>query len=315
MSANGKLAFLYAGQGSQKKGMGQDLYNEYQAFKNVIDTIALDFDIKSLMFEDAEGLLNITRYTQPAMAAFAAGVTDILRENGINPDYCAGLSLGEYSALYCAGVFDRDTFIDLVAFRGRVMDDAAKGLECKMSAVLGMESADVADVCSRVCESGEYGYVTVSNYNCKGQYVICGDVEAVAKAEELLKERGAKRCVPLKVSGPFHTKFMQPAADALKEKFAGIKFNEMQFPVLFNTTADEIKEDETIPELLEKQVRSSIYMEDTILNLERLGVTKIIEIGPGKALSGFVKKTAPSIETYSIEDVDGLRKVLADFKK
>ena len=213
-----RLAFLFAGQGSQKVGMGKDFYESRPEFAEILDAVNLDFDLKELMFSGPEEQLSQTRYTQPCMAAFAAGVTAILKKEGITPDYVAGLSLGEYSALHAAGVFDAKTLVELVAFRGKAMEEAAKGIACKMSAVMGMESGTLQEVCEKAC--GQTGkYVTVSNFNCTGQYVICGEEEAVAAAETLAKEAGAKRSMPLKVNGPFHTKFMQPAGEALKKKF------------------------------------------------------------------------------------------------
>lgn len=305
-----KVAFLYAGQGSQKVGMGKDFYENCPEFAEILDSVNLDFDIKNLMFNGPEEQLSQTRYTQPCMAAFAAGVTAILKKEGIKADYVAGLSLGEYSALHSAGVFDAKTLVELVAFRGKAMEEAAKGIECKMSAVMGMESKALQELCDKVCaETGKY--VTVSNFNCTGQYVVCGEEEAVTAVEALAKEAGAKRCMPLKVSGPFHTKFMQPAGEALAQKFKEISFGEMQVPVIFNTVANELPEGKTIPELLVQQVQSSIYMEDTIKLLEAKGVDTIVEIGPGKALSGFVKRTATGMTSYTIEDMDSLNAALA----
>ena len=309
-----KLAFLFAGQGSQKVGMGKDFYESRPEFAEILDAVNLDFDLKELMFSGPEEQLSQTRYTQPCMAAFAAGVTAILKKEGITPDYVAGLSLGEYSALHAAGVFDAKTLVELVAFRGKAMEEAAKGIACKMSAVMGMESGTLQEVCEKAC--GQTGkYVTVSNFNCTGQYVICGEEEAVAAAETLAKEAGAKRSMPLRVSGPFHTKFMQPAGEALKKKFNEISFEEMQIPVIFNTVADELPADKTIPELLVQQVQSSIYMEDTIKLLSAKGVDTIVEIGPGKVLSGFVKRTAPEMISYAVEDMESLQTALEALKE
>lgn len=308
-----KIAFLYAGQGSQKVGMGKDLYENRLEFAEVLDDVSLDFDVKQLMFEGPEEQLSQTRYTQPCMAAFAAGVTAILKSEGIVPEYVAGLSLGEYSALHAVGVFDAKTLVELVAFRGKAMEDAAKGIECKMSAVMGLESKALQEICEKACaETGKY--VTVSNFNCTGQYVVCGEEEAVAAAEVLAKEAGAKRCMPLKVSGPFHTKFMEPAGRALKNRFEEMTFGEMQVSVIFNTVANELPADKTIQELLVQQVQSSIYMEDTIKLLEAKGVDTIVEIGPGKVLAGFVKRTAADMTSYSIEDMDSLNKTLEALK-
>ncbi len=311
-----KLAFLYAGQGSQKVGMGKDLYDNNDTFKNVIDKVqgAVNIDLKKLMFEGNMEDLSQTKYTQPCMAAYAAGVTKILKENGIEPDYVAGLSLGEYSALNCAEVFDEETLVKLVAFRGNAMEEAAKGIECKMSAVMGLDSEILDKICEDICNEGK-GYVTVSNYNCKGQYVVCGDNVAVEKAEIMAKEAGAKRCMPLKVSGPFHTKFMNPAAEALKEYFADVNFLDMKYPVIFNTTARELQENESIKDILVKQVANSIYMEKTIEYLEAKGVDTVIEIGPGKALSGFIKRTSDKITAYAIENIEDMNKVIELFGK
>lgn len=302
------IAFLYAGQGSQKVGMGKDLYENDEIFKATIDNVDLDFDMKSLMFDGPMETLSDTKYTQPCLAAFAAGVTKILYSKGIKPGYTAGLSLGEYSALYAAGVFDEETLIKLVAFRGSEMSKAAEGISCKMSAVMGMDSKTLEKICNEI--SSDDSYVTVSNYNCKGQYVICGDEAAVSKVEEKAKEAGAKRCIPLKVSGPFHTKFMKPAGDALKEYFETIEFGQMSIPVVFNTTATTLQEGESIKDILVKQVQSSIHMEDIIVFLKEQGVDTVVEIGPGKALSGFVKKTEPDIKTYVIEDYESLKNVI-----
>ena len=305
-----KLGFLYAGQGSQHAGMGADLYERYPAFRAVLDSAEVDFDLKKVSFEDPDGIINQTRYTQPCMVAFAAGMTAVLREKGITPAVAAGLSLGEYSALHAAGVFDAATAIRLVAFRGRAMEEAAAGRESAMMAVLNLDRAPLQACCGA---AADLGCVVIANYNCPGQLVIGGEQAAVDKAAGLAKELGARRCMPLKVSGPFHTSLLAPAGDALREKFKEITFGEMRIPVLFNCLGREMGPGDTIPALLEKQVQSSVYMEDTIRRLAQLGVDTIVEIGPGKALSGFVKKTAPAIKTYAVEtcaDVDALSAAL-----
>ena len=306
-----KLAFLYAGQGSQHVGMGRDLYEAYPAFRQVLDSAPVDFDLKKLCFEGPEEQLNDTRYTQPCMVAFAAGVTALLKEAGIVPEYAAGLSLGEYSALQCAGVFDAPTAISLVAFRGQAMASAVQGRPCGMAAVLGMDRESLKAVCE---EASELGVVECTNFNCPGQIVISGDAAAVDKAGELAKAAGAKRVLPLKVSGPFHTSLMSPAGDALREKFKSVTFGEMELPVLFNCLGDLKGERDTIPNLLEQQVQSSVYLEDTIRRLHELGVDTVVEIGPGRALSGFVKKTAKEIKCYPVETAQELEAAIAALK-
>ena len=306
-----KVAFLYAGQGSQHVGMGQDLYEQYPQFREIFDNAQLDFDLKKLCFEGPEETLSQTQYTQPCMVAFAAGVTAILRDAGIRPELAAGLSLGEYSALHAAGVFDAQTAISLVAFRGKAMAEAVTGRPCGMAAILQLDRDKLQAACDG---ASDVGVVEIANYNCPGQLVIAGDAAAVDKASLLAKEAGARRVVPLKVSGPFHTSLMSPAGDALREKFKTVHFGAMDFPVLFNCKGDVMAEGDTIPALLERQVQSSVYMEDTIRRMAEMGVDTIVEIGPGKALSGFVRKTVKEIKTYPVETVKDLEAAIAALK-
>ncbi len=306
-----KLAFVYAGQGSQRVGMGRDFYEEYPDFRAVLDSAPVDFDLKKLCFEGPEDRLAQTRMTQPCMVAFAVGVTDLLARRGIRPTAAAGLSLGEYSALYTAGVLDRDTVLKTVAVRGRVMEEAAADLDCAMTAVLALDREKLQAACDR---ASHLGVVQICNYNCPGQLVIGGERAAVDRAGELAKELGAKRCMPLKVSGPFHTSLMKPAGDALAAYFQTVSFHEEQMPVYFNCKGDVMETADTVPALLERQVQSSVYFEDTIRAMERDGVDTIVEIGPGKTLTSFVKKTAPTITTYCIDTAADLEQVAAALK-
>ena len=301
-----KLGFLYAGQGSQHPGMGADLYETYPAFRAVLDSAEVDFDLKEVSFYDENGVLNQTRYTQPCMVAFAAGLTAVLAEKGFTPDVAAGLSLGEYSALHAAGVLDAVTAVKLVAFRGQAMERAAAGRPSAMVAVMGLDRAPLH---AAVEEAQSLGCVVIANYNCPGQLVIGGEKLAVDKASALAKEMGARRCVPLKVSGPFHTPLMAPAGEELKERFRSTAFGEMKLPVIFNCLGREKQEEESIPDLLVRQVQRSVFMEDSIRAMADMGVDAIVEIGPGKALSGFVKKTVPGLPVVAVEtvaDVEGL---------
>ena len=306
-----KLAFVYAGQGSQHVGMGKDFYQEFPLFAQVFDHAPVDFDLKKLCFEGPEEQLSQTRYTQPCMAAFAVGVTDLLYQEGIRPQLAAGLSLGEYSALYAAGVFSRGTVISTVALRGRAMEEAAAGLDCGMTAVLGLDREKLQQACDG---AAELGVVQICNYNCPGQLVIGGEKAAVDKAGELAKELGAKRCMPLKVSGPFHTRLMKPAGDALASHFKTIDFRPMALPVYFNCLGGPMDAGDNIPALLERQVQSSVYWEDTIRRMEAEGVDTVVEIGPGKALSGFFKKTAPGIRTCHIDTAADFHSVVSALK-
>ncbi|MDO4960991.1 MAG: ACP S-malonyltransferase [Eubacteriales bacterium] len=303
-----KYAFLYAGQGSQHAGMGKDLYEAFETFRSSIDESAavLDFDLKKVMFEDPDGVINQTRYTQPVMAAFAVAMTKLLKEKGISPSVAAGLSLGEYAALYAAGVFDAETVVRTVAFRGAAMEEAAEGIDCAMNAVLGLDREKLKAACDKASDEG---VVVMANLNCPGQIVIGGEKKAVEIASEYAIELGARRAMPLKVSGPFHTPFMAPAGEKLKNYFKDISFGSEQIPVIYNCLGTEKKPEDKTEELLIKQVQSSVFMEDSIRTIAGMDIDMIIEIGPGSVLSGFVKKTTKDVPVISVETVKDLEKI------
>lgn len=307
----GKIGFVYAGQGSQVVGMGKSFYDNYQVAKDVFDQIDLDIDVKKLCFEGPIEELSKTSNTQPCMVTVAIIATRLLKENGIVPDYVAGLSLGEYSALNAAGVLTDNDAIDLVRFRGQAMERAAAGIESKMFAIIGLDRELLNEA---VNEAKDLGFVAIANYNCPGQLVIAGEVDAVTKASELALEKGARRAIPLNTSGPFHTELLAPASKELKEKFTTVTFNEMQIPVVFNSSAKELEPGTSIAKMLEKQVMSSVYFEDSIRYMISKGVDTIIEIGPGKVLSGFIRKIDKSIKTYQVEDQASLEKTLMGLK-
>jgi len=307
------LAFLYAGQGSQKEKMGEDFYNAYPQVRDIFDNKSAGFDISDTCFNASIETLTQTRYTQACMAAFGAAVTRLLYEEGIKPDYTAGLSLGEYSALHAAGVFDVDTMLSLLAYRGKIMQESTAGLDTKMAAVIGLTEEQVISACAKATGEG-LGLAAPANFNSVGQIVIGGGAAAVDKAMELCNEAGAKRCLPLNVSAPFHTLYMEEASALMGKALAKATFNEMQIPVIHNATADVLKGSQTVAELLEVQVKMPVLFQKTIEKLAELGVKTVIEIGPGNVISGFIKKTAPSIETYVIDDIDSFKKVIAEVK-
>lgn len=300
-----KIAFLYAGQGSQVVGMGKSFYDNYDSAKELYDQYPT---LRDLSFNGPLAELSLTANTQPAMVLVAEIVTNLLREANIKPDYVAGLSLGEYSALYGAGVFSAKQAIDLVSFRGYAMTEAAKGIDSKMLAIIGLDRQLVKEAVAKVKE----GIVEISNYNTPAQIVIGGEDPAVDLAGAYAKELGAKRVIPLNTSGPFHTSLLKGAGDALRKRFAKEEFQPMQVPVIFNATAKEIASDQTIKGLLELQVQSAVYFQDTIEYLKDQGVDTIIEIGPGKVLSGFVKKMTKEIRCYQVEDKESLEKTIKE---
>lgn len=302
------LAFVYAGQGSQHAGMGRDLYQEFDAYREVIDGLDVDFDLKQVSFEGPEDILQRTEYTQPCMVAFAAGVSAMLAEEGFTPQMAAGLSLGEYSALQAAGVFDAQTAVSLAAFRGQAMEEAVRDIPCGMTAVLGLEREKLQEACDK---ASVLGVVSIANYNCPMQLVIGGAKPAVDEAARLALEAGARRCQPLRVSGPFHTALMDEAATRLHGEFSHTSFGEMSFPVIFNATARPMAQDESLPELLERQVHQSVLFEDSVRYMAEQGIDTVVEIGPGRALSGFIRKTVKGIKTYTIEDAASFRQTVA----
>ena len=310
-----KTGFLFAGQGSQKPGMGKDFYDIYPQFRRVFDM--LKPEEKETAFSGPAEKLSDTRFTQPVMVAFAAGLTAVLRTYGIDAKMAAGLSLGEYSALCAAGVFTPEDAIKLVRIRAAEMYKAAMGIECAMTAVLGSDRKTVENCCKMASEVTSK-WVQPANYNCPGQIVISGEKEAVQEASALLSQHGAKRCISLPVSGPFHTAFMEPAGKVLRKELAAINHGTMKFPVIFNATGAEKKESETIAELLVKQVSSPVYFEDSLRAMENAGIDTYIEIGPGKALSGFVSKTlgkkGNSVKVLNIETVSDLETVVKQLK-
>ena len=263
------------------------------------------------MFHGEESELSKTRYTQPSMSAFAAGITEVLKENGIVPDGALGLSLGEYGALYAAGVFDISEYIPLTAFRGRAMEEAAMGKNTVMSAVLGLEAKKIEEVCTAVD-----GFVEVTNYNCPGQYVICGEEEAVIRAEEGLKEAGAKRCIRLNVTAPFHTKLLKEAGEKLSEYFSKMTFNEPKITLALNLTGKLYEKGDNLKDIMAKQAQSAIHFEDCAKAMLSEGFDRFIEIGPGNVLSGFVKKTAAAIgakaDIITIQNKEDLEKVIGN---
>ncbi len=306
-------AFLYAGQGSQHAGMGKDLYETFPEFREAFERASAQvkgFDLKTVCFEGPEEILHETRYTQPCMTAFAVSMTEVLKHKGILPQYTAGLSLGEYGALEAAGVLDFETTVRTVDFRGQAMAAASHGIDCGMTAILGLTEDRAAACCDR---AKEVGRVSVCNLNCPGQVVIGGEAAAVSKASELAAEAGARRCIPLKVSGPFHTAFMKPAGDQLGAYFKELSFRTPECVVMYNVLGHENDarlnpdgREWSIPELLELQVQRPVRMEDCIRRMLTLGVDQFVEIGPGKTLAGFVRKTAKDmgISTYEVVSLE-----------
>lgn len=302
-----KTAFLFAGQGAQYLGMARDLYDQYDVVKATFEEASqvLGYDVRELIDQNEEKL-NQTRYTQPAILTTSVAIYLLLAEKGIQPDMVAGLSLGEYSALVAAGALDFKTAVSLVAKRGAFMEKAAPAGSGKMVAVLNAEVSLIEAACQT---ASQLGVVSPANYNTPSQIVIGGDTAAVDKAVQLLKEAGVKRLIPLNVSGPFHTALLKPASEQLAQVLAETEFADFQLPLVGNTEAD-IMEAGRIKELLTRQVMEPVRFYDSIAKMQEAGVTEFIEIGPGKVLSGFMKKIDKSAVVHSVESVDTLTALL-----
>ena len=310
-----QFAFVFPGQGSQTVGMLSEMAANYPIVEETFAeaSAALGYDLWALTQQGPAEELNKTWQTQPALLTASVALYRVWQQQGgKTPALMAGHSLGEYSALQAAGVFTPREAIAMAAFRGKAMEEAAQGMESAMYAVLNLDRNTLEEVCRKASEKGP---VYLANYNCPGQIVIGGGREGAEEACRLALEAGARRCLPLKVSGPFHTPLMAPAGKALEEHFAGLSFGEMAFPVYFNCLGRPKTAEETIPQLLVRQVQTSVYMEDTIRHMADAGIDTIVEVGPGKALSGFVKKTAPHIRTIPVETAQQLEDAVTLLKK
>lgn len=304
-----KTAFLFAGQGAQKLGMANDLYEAYPIVRETFETAQaiLGYDVCELINEDQDKL-NQTRYTQPAVLTTSVAIYRLLKEKGFKADIVAGLSLGEYSALVASGAISFEDALALVAKRGQFMEEAAPAGTGKMVAVMNTDPHLIEEICQKASQKG---VVSPANYNTPAQIVIGGQAEAVDYAVELLKEAGSKRLIPLQVSGPFHTALLEPASQKLAAELAKVSFKNFEIPLVGNTKA-EIMKAGAIQDLLARQVKEPVRFYDSIQTMKDFGVDRYIEIGPGKVLTGFLKKIDKDATVFNVEDTIGLNALLED---
>ncbi len=296
-------AFIFPGQGAQVVGMGKDFYETYEVSREVFDQASelLNLDMKHICFEENEEI-NITEYTQAALLTTSIAMLRVLEQKGIKPDVCAGLSLGEYCAMVASEVMSFEDAVKTVRERGILMQEAVPLGVGAMCAVIGLDN----DVIQEVCDGIEG--VSVANFNCPGQTVISGKKEAVEEAADKLKESGAKRCMMLNVSGPFHSSMLKEAGEKLYDVLQDVELNEkFTIPYVTNVTAEYVTDTKNIKELLRDQVSSSVRWQQCVERMLENGVDTFVEIGPGKTLAGFmkrIKKDVTMINIQSVGDID-----------
>jgi [acyl-carrier-protein] S-malonyltransferase len=310
-----KIAFLFPGQGSQFIGMGKELYEQVPAAKRLFDEAdeTLETKLSSLIFEGDAKELTLTYNAQPALLTTSIAVLEKFKESGITPDFTAGHSLGEYSALVAAGAMSFKDAVYTVRKRGEFMNEAVPAGEGAMAAILGMDADALKQVTDKVTEDGHL--VQLANLNCPGQIVISGTSKGVELASEQAKENGAKRAIPLDVSGPFHSELMKPAAEKLKEVLDSCELKNADVPVISNVSADVMTDKEEIKEKLIEQLYSPVRFEETVNKLIAEGVTTFIEIGPGKVLSGLVKKVNRRLKTIAVSDPETIELAIQTLKE
>lgn len=310
----GKIAFIFAGQGAQAPGMGKELAENFECAAKTFDEAseAVGFDIKDMIFNGDKETLMITENTQPTIVTMSVAALRVLQEKGVKPDVVAGLSLGEYTAHVAAGSMDFKDAVRLVKKRGKYMQEEVPVGKGAMAAILALTADEVRECCK---EASELGVCTGANFNCPGQIVVSGEVAAVERCCELAKAKGAKRAMMLPVSAPFHCALLKGAGEKLAKELENVAVSDMQVPVITNVTADYVPSKDDIKDILVKQVSNSVLWEDTIRKMLADGVDTFIEIGPGKTLSGFVKKITREAKVFNVEDMASLEKTLEGLGK
>jgi [acyl-carrier-protein] S-malonyltransferase len=309
-----KIACIFPGQGAQYPGMGKEIAENYSEAMNIFNLASdrLGIDMKKLCFEGDEEELKKTENTQPSILTTSIALLEVLRLKGIEPEVTAGLSLGEYSALVASKAISFVDAVALVKKRGKYMQEAVPAGEGTMAAIMGMERDSVME-CLKMASG--FGVVEAANFNCPGQIVIAGHTKAVEHACILLKERGAKRAIMLPVSAPFHSSLLKPAGDRLALELEKVDISDNELPVVSNVNAQVIMNKYEIKRCLVEQVSNSVLWEDSIKHMAEMGVDTFIEVGPGKTLSGFVKKIDKSLYVYNVEDIESLENTISSIKE
>jgi len=311
--AKSLMGFIFPGQGSQYVGMGKELYESYPPFRQIFNKAneVLGIDLSQLCFTGPEEVLRETINTQLAVLSVSVGCFELLKNEGIYPDLVAGHSLGEYTALVAAGALSFPQALKLVRKRGEFMQEATVHYPGAMLAIIGAEEKTVNEA---LREIRTIGTVCIANFNCPGQVVISGEVSAVQQVRDLVLKTGAKRVIPLPVSGAFHSPLMKVAQDKLRQEIISVTINPSETPIIANVTADYMSSPETIKELLVEQIASPVLWENSIRKMAAEGVETFVEVGPGRVLTGLVRRIIPTAKCLNVEDEATFKKVLAAIK-
>lgn len=305
-----KIGFLFPGQGSQNIGMGKDLYEEYEAVKKIYNKVQelTGVDIAKISFEGPEEELNQTKYTQIAILTMSLAILEILKSNNIIAEMSAGLSLGEYTAIINSGAISFEEGVKLVQKRGEYMQNLLPEGNWQMSAIMGLTDEQVEDICKKV----KSGFVVPANYNCVGQIAISGEKEGIEEAGNLAKQMGAKKVIPLKTAGPFHTEKLIESSQALRKELEKITINKFKTKVIKNLDGEIYKDTDDIKDILAKHIINPVRFSRTIQNMLENGIDTFIEIGPGKALSGFVKRTSTDkeIKILNVNNIENFKNAI-----
>lgn len=310
-----KIGFLFPGQGTQSVGMGKEIYDKYEKAKEVYDRVhqITGVDIAKISFEGPEDVLNQTKYTQLAILTMSLAILEILKENGIQAEMSAGLSLGEYSALIYSGALDFNEGVLLVKKRGEYMQDLLPKGEWKMMTVLGFTDEQAEEVCSKITK----GFAVPANYNTVGQVVISGEKEAVEEAEQIAKDMGGRKIRVLNTAGPFHTKMLIDSSNALRKELDNVEIHEFKSQVVKNIDGKPYAQDDDVRDILANHIINPVRFTTTVETMLDNGIDTFIEIGPGKTLSGFVKRAKgdKEVKLLNINDVNSLENTIKEIRE